>query len=116
MTTLTFNTHQFVKSLVASGITEPQAEALVTELSEVQITNVATKGDITDVRDEIRATQEEIRTAQEEIRSTKEEIRITREQLRIEMSQIRVDLLKWVVPLLMGQTAAFAFIVQWLVQ
>lgn len=69
MTTLTFDTHQFVKSLVASGITEPQAEALVAELSAVQLTNVATKMDIAELKRDIAGLSSQALQQVSELRS-----------------------------------------------
>lgn len=101
MTTLTFDTHQFVKGLVAAGISETQSEALVTQLSEVQIANVATQLDVADFK--------------QEFAEVKQEIVGLREGLRTEISQVKVELLKWLAPLLLGQVAAFAFLMQWIV-
>lgn len=85
---------------------EPQAEAIVDQLLEVQIANVSTKDDISGVRNEISSAEASLR----------EEIRTTRELLRDEIGQVKIGLLKWLVPLLLGQVAAFAFIMQWIVQ
>jgi hypothetical protein len=49
MTTMTFDTHAFIKNLVASGMHEKQAEALSQELKNIDTQNIATKGDIKDL-------------------------------------------------------------------
>lgn len=54
MTTITFDTHEFIKTLRDSGIPESQAEAMAkvqkASLSEVMDAALATKGDIQSVR------------------------------------------------------------------
>ena len=49
MNTLTFDTHAFIKRLTASGMPEPQAEAVTTlmrEASEAELSQLATKADL----------------------------------------------------------------------
>lgn len=57
MSTITFDTHKFVKDLQASGVPEAQAEAFVRGqqeiLAQVLDTTLATKSDIVDVKIEL---------------------------------------------------------------
>ena len=87
MTTLTFDTHQFVKSLVASGINEEQAEALVNELSAVKLENVATKIDVNDVRQEINDFRNE---ALREFDSVRNEMQLMEQRLTSRLGGIMV--------------------------
>ena len=48
-----FDTHRFVRNLVASGFTEKQAEALASEQISLLNSNLATKSDIESIRAEI---------------------------------------------------------------
>lgn len=72
---------------MASGIPEEQAEALAGALSNAYLESVPTKGDLAELR----------------------------EQLRVEIRELKIDLLKWVIPLLLGQIAVFAALVQWII-
>ena len=54
MTTITFDTHQFVRTLKASGMPEEQAEAIAEAFKVAQgEADIATKRDIEDVRRDI---------------------------------------------------------------
>jgi hypothetical protein len=58
---LPFDTLAFVKRLAASGMPEAQAEALAGSLAEVALGQLATKDDVRQVREEIRAAVAELR-------------------------------------------------------
>ena len=46
MTTITFDTHQFIKRLTAAGMPEPQAEILAQQQTELIEDRLATKDDL----------------------------------------------------------------------
>jgi len=78
MTTITFDTLKFVERLKAAGVSDAQAKAEAEVFAEVLNTaDVATKRDLTEMES----------------------------VLRRDMAELKVDLLKWVVGLLLGQTA-----------
>ena len=55
MATVTFDTLKFVKTLKEAGVPEPQAEAFSTAVWEShEAADVATKGDIAELRHEIK--------------------------------------------------------------
>jgi hypothetical protein len=55
MATVTFDTHKFVKTLEEAGVPELQAEAFSTAVREShEAADLATKGDIADLRHEIK--------------------------------------------------------------
>ena len=57
MTTLTFDTHAFIKRLIAAGMPEPQAEtvtALVKEAQDASCGDLVSKADIMALRSDIR--------------------------------------------------------------
>ena len=63
MTTITFDTHAFIKRLVASGMPEPQAEtvtALVKEAQDTAAGDLATKADITRVETAIEIAKRDL--------------------------------------------------------
>ncbi len=53
MTTLTFDTHAFVKRLMAAGMPEPQAEVLADEQAKLIENRLATKSDLDAMKKEI---------------------------------------------------------------
>lgn len=56
MSTITFDTHKFVRNLKASGINEQQAEAITDAIRDAQdSSDVATKGDLREFRVEINS-------------------------------------------------------------
>jgi len=58
--TIPFDTHAFVKKLVAAGVPERQAEVHAEMLVEVVVERLATKDDIELVRQDLRALEERI--------------------------------------------------------
>ena len=54
MATLTFDTYDFIQRLEISGIEEKQAKAIADGLREIDLDNVSTKGDIAEVKAEIK--------------------------------------------------------------
>ena len=55
-----FDTHAFVKKLVAAGVPEPQAEVHAELMAEVVIERLATKDDLQLLRQDLRALEERI--------------------------------------------------------
>jgi hypothetical protein len=60
MSALAFDTHAYVKKLVAVGITEAQAEVFANEQVKLMETHLATKDDIADVRKDIVASEQRV--------------------------------------------------------
>ena len=91
MTTVIFNTHKFVRKLESAGFETRQAEAMTEALSEVldESTSVtlASKQDITDLKQEINV-------------------------LRLEVRELKVDLIKWMTGALIAQAAVVATLVK----
>jgi hypothetical protein len=84
---IAMDTLKAYQSLTAAEMPEKQAQALVAivqELQEARLANVATKEDITAVRSEMREME-------------------SRLEARIE--RVKFDLLKWLIPFLLGQLA-----------
>ncbi len=111
-----FDTHKFVKNLVASGFTEQQAESLANEQINLINSNLATKENIEQLRLETKENIESIKENIEQLRlATKADIEQLRletkadieavkagiEQLRLEtqkdIEKSKVDLIKWMV-------------------
>lgn len=82
------DTHESVKSLTAAGFTDAQAEALTAVLKravDIDLSNLATKADLADLRRELSAEASD---------------------LRREIAQLELRLIKWVVGV--GITATLA--------
>lgn len=91
---IAMDTLKAYEALTAADMPEKQAKAMVAivqELQEARLANVATKEDIVAVRSEIR-----------EVRS---ELREMESRLEARIERIKFDLLKWLIPFLLGQLA-----------
>lgn len=85
MTTITFDTHKFISTLIDAGFEAKQAEA-VSEAFKVAQTN-------TDV-------------------ASKQDIESLRQDMKISMSELKVELIKWVTGALIAQAAVIAALVK----
>lgn len=100
MTTITFDTLGYFERLKAAGMPEAQAKVQVEAIQDIVKSydessrkELATKGDIQDVRGEIQDVRREIQDLRVEIQSTKHEI------------------LKWVIGVAVGQAALIIAVV-----
>jgi len=92
MATVTFDTHKFVKTLEEAGVPELQAEAFSTAVREShEAADLATKGDIADLRHEIKELETGLRHEMKEL-----DLRIHGEML----------LLKWMLGILIAGVAS----------
>lgn len=61
MSTITFDTHKFIRKLRSAGFEEAQAEAVSDAFSEAQVeSGLATKRDIDDVRRDMRELEQRL--------------------------------------------------------
>jgi hypothetical protein len=86
MTTMTFDKLAYIDRLKAAGFAEPQARAMADGLDQALREEVATKTDIATLRGEMIGLKGELLAA---------------------MKADKIDFLKWVVMLIVGQTAVF---------
>ncbi len=91
MATMVFDTLRFTETLRAGEFTEKQAKAMVNALSSVNYDTdqLATKGDVVDLRREIM-------------------------DLRREIAESKVDMIKWVIGLLLAQTGLLIAAIKWI--
>jgi hypothetical protein len=85
------DTHQTVKDLTAAGFTDVQAEALTQALRQVQqvnLSDLATKSDIADLRKEIKA-----------------DLALLRAELDTRMAELKAELIRWVFGIAFAQAA-----------
>jgi hypothetical protein len=101
MTAMTFDRLAYVDRLKAAGFNEPQARAMADGLDQALREEVATKGDL---HTEIGAVRVEIASLRSELKG---DMASLRGELLAAMKSDKVDLLKWVVMLIIGQTAVF---------
>ena len=97
MTTMTFDKLAYVDRLKAACFNEPQARAMADGLDQALRDEVATKSDVTALSNEIGLLRLELRS----------DLGGLRGELLAAMKADKVDLLKWVVMLIVGQTAVF---------
>ena len=86
MTTMTFDKLAYIDRLKAAGFAEPQARAMADGLDQALREEVATKSDIALLKSDIAVFKGELLAA---------------------MKADKIDFLKWVVMLIVGQTAVF---------
>ena len=86
MTTMTFDKLAYIDRLKAAGFAEPQARAMADGLDQALREEVATKSDLGLLRGEMIGLKGELLAA---------------------MKADKIDFLKWVVMLIVGQTAVF---------
>lgn len=78
LATITLDTHIVIKQLLRKGYTEDQAEGFVEAMKEINLTGVATKSDIDNVREDlsgkISSLRDEISNLRVEIKAEKAEL------------------------------------------
>jgi hypothetical protein len=104
MTTMTFDRLAYVDRLRAAGFNEPQARAMADGLDQALREEVATKSDIVPLKGDIAALRSEISVLRVEVKA---DVASLRGELLAAMKADKIDLLKWVVMLIVGQTAIF---------
>ncbi|MBN9087746.1 MAG: hypothetical protein J0J01_12625 [Reyranella sp.] len=87
---MTFDKLAYIDRLKAAGFTEPQARGMADGLDQALREEVATKGDIAVLRSDLRG-----------------EMALLKGELLAAMKADKIDFLKWVVMLIVGQTAVF---------
>ena len=105
-----FDTHRFVRNLVASGFTEKQAEALADEQINLLNSNLATKADIETLRMSTESSMEALRLSTE---SSVETLRLSTESsmeaLRLsteaKIERAKFETLKWLFSAIIAQSA-----------
>lgn len=76
MRTIPFDTHAYVKRLVAAGVPEPQAEVHAQAFGEVGIEDLATKQDLELLRQEIEQEFQQLRQ-EIDVKLSQFELRLT---------------------------------------
>ena len=101
MTTMTFDKLAYIDRLKAVGFSEPQARGMADGLDQALREEVAAKSDIAGLRSDLR---NEVASVKSELRG---EMALNKGELLAAMKADKVDFLKWVVMLIVGQTAVF---------
>ena len=97
MTTMTFDKLTYIDRLKAAGFAEPQARAMADGLDQALREEVATKSDLAVLRAELKS---DLGLLRGEMGGLKGEVLAA-------MKADKIDFLKWVVMLIVGQTAVF---------
>jgi hypothetical protein len=97
MTTMTFDKLTYIDRLKAAGFAEPQARAMADGLDQALREEVATKSDLAVLRAELKS----------DLGLLRGEMGGLKGELLAAMKADKVDLLKWLVMLIVGQTAVF---------
>jgi hypothetical protein len=78
------DTYKLITNLKARGFTEEQAQGVTEAINEIDLSHLATKADIAELKAEIRTTS----------------------------SELKADIFKWIVPLLLGQAGLITALVK----
>jgi hypothetical protein len=97
VTSMTFDRLAYIDRLKAVGFTEPQARGMADGLDQALREEVATKSDIGELKSELKS----------EIASVRGEMTLLKGDLLATMKADKIDFLKWVMMLIVGQTAVF---------
>jgi hypothetical protein len=95
MTTVAIDTLRYVKRLRAVGFTEEQAEVQAEALSEAVRDSLVTKADLNEGLEKLRT-----------------ELKADIQGIRVEIRDLHTGLLRWLIPLIIGQTAVVAALVK----
>jgi len=92
MATVTFDTLKFVKTLKEAGVPEPQAEAFSTAVREShEAADVATKGDIADLRHEMKELETGLRHEISDLRKDMD-VRFAGMEAKLEKLELRMTI------------------------
>ena len=116
MPAVTFDTLKFVKTLKEAGVSEPQAEAFSTAVREShEAADIATKGDIAELRHEMKEMETGLRHEMGELRHEMKEIESgLRHEIKESASNLKFELLKWIIGLAVAQAGLLIGILKFL--
>ena len=104
MTTMTFDKLAYIDRLKAAGFAEPQARAMADGLDQALREEVATKSDLAALRAEFKS---ELGLLRSDLGLLRGDMGGLKGELLAAMKADKMDFLKWVVMLIVGQTAVF---------
>jgi len=104
MTAMTFDKLAYIDRLKAAGFAEPQARAMADGLDQALREEVATKSDLAALRAEFRSDLGLLRSDLGMLRS---DMGGLKGELLAAMKADKIEFLKWVMMLIVGQTAVF---------
>ena len=115
MTTMTFDKLAYIDRLKAAGFAEPQARAMADGLDQALREEVATKSDFAALRNEIDLLRVEFKNDlgmlrgefRSELGGLRGELGGLKGELLAAMKADKIDFPKWVMMLIVGQTAVF---------
>ena len=104
MTTMTFDKLAYIDRLKAAGFAEPQARAMADGLDQALREEVATKSDLAALRAEFKS---ELGLLRSDLGLLRGDMGGLKGELLASMKADKIDFLKWVMMLIVGQTAVF---------
>ena len=102
--THSFDTHKYIKALVAKGMKEPQAELIIStivETREFDLSKLVTKEEFAELRS---YTREQFTKFSTEIDIIKRDLASLKENMatKVDLAELKFDILKWLIPFLVG--------------
>ncbi len=92
MSSLAFDTHKAIKDLEGAGANEKLAEVVVTTISTAINENVATKGDIADLKADIKAVRGKMDVHRVATRAEFKAVRVDIKTIRIELERMATSM------------------------
>jgi len=102
---MALDTHRFVKTLMAAGFSEQQAEALANAQVSQLNANLATKKDIAEINDRIAKLDARVAKLEKETAAIHERM-ATKEGVAASLAQHKADMTKLIPTCFLAQTAA----------
>ena len=120
MNAISFDTLRFAKRLQAAGYTPEQAEAQAEAYAEATAELLVTKPDLELAKHELQQSifevkhelQQSVSEVKQSISEVDAHIETSAANLRAEFREGNLNLIKWIVPMLIGQTAVVAALVK----
>lgn len=100
------DTHRFIKRMTEVGIPENQAEVLVQTQAEFLGSNLATKGDLNELKNDLNALRDDLKGDVNVLRSDLNALRDDLNVLRSDVMKIESSLIKWMVGIACGLLAS----------
>ncbi len=111
MPTMTCDNLGYLEELKAAGLDEPHAHAVAHGLDQAWRKELATKSDVVQLKAGIESAKDEIALAKGEVKGdiawVRGDVALLRSDLLAAMKADKIALVKWVVALIVGQTAVF---------
>jgi uncharacterized protein YdhG (YjbR/CyaY superfamily) len=114
------DTLAYAKRLIQAGMPQQQAEVQAQVLKEIIDNNLATKKDIAEVKAEIEKVRAELKADIERVKADLEKAKVelkadierVRAELKVDIAKVKADIIKWIMGMLIAQSAVIVGLLQ----